>query len=120
MGFPAVHADVAPAVRRGALHLSTFCQLPDHNAIEALAKTKLDSFILDINARGAAVGDHHRARSNAGGHHRKAALQQREGARGEQAEEQGAAALDVRCVHQSSTPSNRQSMPSHKQCRTSR
>lgn len=48
MGFPAVHADVAPAVRRGALHLSTFCQLPDPNVIEALAKTKLDSFILDM------------------------------------------------------------------------
>lgn len=48
MGFPAVHADLAPAIRRGALHLSTFCQLPDPNAIEALAKTKLDSFILDM------------------------------------------------------------------------
>jgi 4-hydroxy-2-oxoheptanedioate aldolase len=48
MGFPAVHSDLAPAVRRGDLHLSTFCQLPNPDVIEALAKTKLDSFILDM------------------------------------------------------------------------
>ncbi|PSJ53598.1 HpcH/HpaI aldolase family protein [Kumtagia ephedrae] len=48
MAFPAVLADFAPTLRRGGLHLSTFCQLPDPNAIEALAKTKLDSFIFDM------------------------------------------------------------------------
>lgn len=48
MGFPAVHADAAQAVRRGELHLSTFCQFPDPNVIEALAKSKLDSFIFDM------------------------------------------------------------------------
>ena len=45
MGFPAVHSEFAPALRQGGLHLSTFCQFPDPNVIEALAKTKLDSFI---------------------------------------------------------------------------
>lgn len=48
MGFPAVHAGVAPAIRQGALHLSTFCQMPDPNVIEALARSKLDSFIFDM------------------------------------------------------------------------
>jgi 4-hydroxy-2-oxoheptanedioate aldolase len=48
MAFPAVLADFAPALRRGGLHLSTFCQMPDPNVVEALAKTRLDSFIFDM------------------------------------------------------------------------
>jgi len=48
MAFPAVHADFAPAVRRGKLHLSTFCQFPDPNVIEAMAKSRLDSLIFDM------------------------------------------------------------------------
>ncbi len=48
MGFPAVLADFAPTLRQGGLHLSTFCQFPDANVIEALAKTRLESFVLDM------------------------------------------------------------------------
>ena len=48
MPFPALHAEFAPRLRRGELHLSTFCQLPDPNVIEALAKSQLDSFIFDM------------------------------------------------------------------------
>lgn len=48
MGFPSVLADFAPALRRGDVHLSTFCQLPDANVVEALAKSKLDSFVFDM------------------------------------------------------------------------
>lgn len=48
MGFPAVHSGFAPTLRRGGLHLSTFCQFPDPNVIEALAKSKLNSFIFDM------------------------------------------------------------------------
>lgn len=48
MAFPAVHAGFAPALRRGGLHLTTFCQLPDPNVTEALAKTAFDSLVLDM------------------------------------------------------------------------
>lgn len=48
MSFPAIHAEFAAALRRGGLHLSTFCQFPDSNVIEALGKTKFDSFIFDM------------------------------------------------------------------------
>jgi 4-hydroxy-2-oxoheptanedioate aldolase len=48
MVFPDVHAGFAPDLRRGGLHLSTFCQMPDPNVVEALAKTRLDSFIFDM------------------------------------------------------------------------
>ena len=48
MPVPALHAEFAPTLRRGGLHLSTFCQFPDPNVIEALAKSKLDSFVFDM------------------------------------------------------------------------
>lgn len=48
MGFPAVHAGFAAALRAGGLHLTTFCQFPDANVTEALAKTGLDSLLFDM------------------------------------------------------------------------
>ena len=52
MGFPAVLADFASGLRQtqaeGGLHLSSFVQIPDPNLIEALAKSKLQSFIMDM------------------------------------------------------------------------
>lgn len=48
MGFPAILQGFAPALRRGGMHLSTFVQIPDANLLEALAKSPLDSFVLDM------------------------------------------------------------------------
>lgn len=52
MGFPAILQSFAPDLRqdllRGGLHLSTFVQIPDPNLLEALAKSPLQSFVLDM------------------------------------------------------------------------
>lgn len=48
MGFPDVVGRFAPRLREGGLHLSTFSQIPDLNLIETLARTNLQSIILDM------------------------------------------------------------------------
>lgn len=48
MGFPPVLQGFAPTLRQGGLHLSTFVQIPDPNLLEALAKSPLQSFVLDM------------------------------------------------------------------------
>jgi len=48
MSFPDVVGRFAHELRESPLHLSTFAQFPDPNVIEALARTGLQSIILDM------------------------------------------------------------------------
>ncbi|WBU51895.1 HpcH/HpaI aldolase/citrate lyase family protein [Paracoccus sp. SCSIO 75233] len=48
MPFPAVHAGFSSSLMKSKTHLTAFCQFPDPNVTEALARTKLDSVLLDM------------------------------------------------------------------------